>query len=113
VLELPGVISIVGASRQPAPLPDRDIEALKNGIHLTNAEPHGYLKVGQRVRIHRGPLCGMTGILVRKKSGVRIILTLDLIMQSISVEVDDQDLEVITPEPVSWEPVSYNSVPAS
>ncbi len=93
VLEVPGVVSIVGASRQPTPLPDADIEALRSGIHVLKAEPHGYLNVGDKARIRNGPLAGMTGILVRKKNTLRVVLTLELIMKSISVEVDEQDLE--------------------
>lgn len=113
VLELPGVVSIVGSARQPEPLPDADIEALRNGIHLLNAEPHRYLNVGERVRVRSGPLQGMSGILLRKKNSVRVVLTLDLIMKSISVEVDEQDLEVGSREPGAWEPTPYSAVLAS
>jgi transcription antitermination factor NusG len=113
VLELPGVVSIVGSARQPEPLPDADIEVLRNGIHLLNAEPHRYLKVGERVSVRSGPLQGMSGILVRRKNSVRVVLTLDLIMKSISVEVDEQDLEVGDREPGAWEPTPYSAVLAS
>ena len=113
VLELPGVVSIVGSARQPEPLPDADIEVLRNGIHLLNAEPHRYLKVGERVSVRSGPLQGMSGILVRRKNSVRVVLTLDLIMKSISVEVDEQDLEVGGREPSAWEPTPYSAVLAS
>jgi len=106
VLELPGVVSIVGAARQPTPLPDADIEALRSGIHLLKAEPHPCLNLGDKVKIRKGPLAGMMGILVRKKNGPRVVLTLELIMKSISVEIDEQDLEVACPEPVLWGCVS-------
>jgi transcription antitermination factor NusG len=98
VLEVPGVVSIVGAARQPTPLPDADVEALRNGVHLLSAEPHSYLCAGDKVRIRKGPLAGMTGILVRRKNSVRVVLTLELIMKSISVEVDEQDLELAAQE---------------
>jgi transcription antitermination factor NusG len=101
VLEVPGVVSIVGAARQPTPLPDADIEALRNGVHLLSAEPHSYLSAGDKVKIRNGPLAGMTGILVRRKNSLRVVLTLELIMKSISVEVDEQDLERATQELVS------------
>ena len=100
VLELPGVVSIVGAGRQPTPLPDTDIEALRSGLPLTNAEPHRYPEIGDRVRITRGPFEGMAGILVRKKNSVRVILTLDVIMRSISVEVEGKNLEVLNSESI-------------
>jgi transcription antitermination factor NusG len=106
VLELPGVVSIVGAARQPTPLPDAEIEALRSGIHLLKAEPHPCLNLGDKVKIRSGPLAGMTGILVRKKNGLRVVLTLELIMKSISVEIDEQHLEVASQEPVLWGCVS-------
>jgi transcription antitermination factor NusG len=99
VLELPGVVTIVGAGRQPTPLPDADIQTLRDGIHLLNAQPHQYLKVGETVKIRKGPLQGMTGVLVRKKNGLRVVLTVDLIMKSIAVEVDQHDLDLMTHEP--------------
>jgi transcription antitermination factor NusG len=108
VLEVPGVVSIVGAARQPTPLPDADIEALRSGIHLLKAEPHGYLKVGDKARIRNGPLAGMTGILVRKKNTLRVVLTLELIMKSISVEVDEQDLELADQQLLPWGNETYS-----
>lgn len=93
VVELPGVHSIVGAGREPIALPSEEIEALRQGIHLRNAEPHPYLNVGDRATIRTGPLAGMTGIVVRKKNGYRLVLSVDLIMKSVSVEVDGQELE--------------------
>jgi transcription antitermination factor NusG len=101
VLELPGVVTIVGAGRQPTPLPDADIQALRDGIDLMNVEPHPYLKVGEKVKIRTGPFEGMGGILVRKKNGLRVVLTVDLIMKSISVEVDEHNLDVISHEAVN------------
>ena len=97
VLELPGVLSIVGTGREPIPLPNNEIEALREGIGLLNVQPHPFLNVGERARIVRGPLQGMTGIVIRKKNGLRFILSVDLILKSISVEVDASDLEVVEP----------------
>jgi transcription antitermination factor NusG len=93
VLELPGVLSIVGTGREPTSLPTEEIEALRKGIGLLSAKPHPFLNVGEKARIARGPLQGMTGVVTRQKSGLRLILSLDLIMKSISVEVDASDLE--------------------
>jgi transcription antitermination factor NusG len=99
VLELPGVHSIVGAGRHPIPLPYEEIETLRRGIQLVNAEPHPTLKSGEKVVIRKGPLEGMTGFVVRQKNTTRVVLTLDLIMKSISVEVDGQDLELVGHDP--------------
>ncbi len=51
--------------------------------------PHAYLRDGQRVRITRGPLANVEGILVRQKPhhGV-LVLSVDLLQRSVAVEVD-------------------------
>jgi transcription antitermination factor NusG len=95
IMELPGVHSIVGFGRDPIALPEEQIEAMRQGLHGLNAEPHPYLSVGAGARIRRGALEGMTGIVVRKKNGFRFVLSLDLIQKSVSVEVDESNLEAI------------------
>jgi len=96
VLEVPGVLAIVGGTGgRPAPLPLADIEALRTGLHLRRAEPHPLLQVGQRARIRSGALAGMEGVVVRRKNSFRVVLTMDAIMQSIAVEVDANELEPI------------------
>ena len=93
VLEVPGVLSLVGFGRTLAPLPDFEIEALRSGLGQRKIEPHPYLVIGERVRIKCGPMTGMEGVLVRKKSNFRVVLALDVIMRSVAVEVDADDLE--------------------
>lgn len=93
VLAVPGVHSIVGTGKDPIPLPNFEIETLRRSVDLLRIEPHPYLNVGDRATILRGPLGGMTGFVVRKKNGLRFILSLDLIMKSVAVEVDAADLE--------------------
>src|SRR6266849_5225855 len=84
VLELSSVLSIAGTSHEPTPLPDQDIERLRTGLLLVNAEPHPVVTVGERVRIRRGPLEGLCGIVSRQKNQFRVVLTLDLIMKSVA-----------------------------
>jgi transcription antitermination factor NusG len=93
VVELPGVRSIVGAGREPIPVPTEEIETLLQSIRLRKVEPHPYLNVGDRATIRTGPLSGMTGIVVRRKNGYRLVLSVDLIMKSFSVEIDERELE--------------------
>jgi transcription antitermination factor NusG len=96
VLEVPGVLTIVGGTgRQPASLPEAEIDALRAGLHLRRAEPHPLLTIGQRARIRSGALAGMEGVVVRKKNSLRVVLTVDLIMQSMAVEVDGSELETL------------------
>lgn len=93
VLGLPGVLSIVGSAREPWPLPDLEIEALRSGLLERKVEPHPYLILGERARIKAGVMTGVEGILIRKKNDLRVVLTLDAIMRSVAVEVDAEDVE--------------------
>ena len=91
ILEIPGVLSIVG-HREPTGVSDEYIRFLQQGLKEGRIEPHPWT-VGRRVRIKAGALEGFEGVLVRKKAGFRIVLTLDLISRSMAVEVDVQDIE--------------------
>jgi transcription antitermination factor NusG len=94
VLSVPGALSVVGGTGgEPAPVPDSAIDALRIGLQEHRIEPHPLLRVGQPARIRSGAFAGMEGVIVRKKSGFRVVLTLEQIMQSIAVEVDEEDLE--------------------
>ena len=93
---MPGVLSIVGSGYEPTPLADFEIESLRSGLHLRKFEPHPYLVVGERVRIKAGPLEGMEGVLLRKKSNLRVVLTVASIKQSVAVEVDAGDVEPLS-----------------
>jgi transcription antitermination factor NusG len=96
VLEVPGVLAIVGGTGgEPASLPASEIAALRSGLSERNAQPHPLLKVGQRARIRSGAFAGMEGVVQRMKYSFRVVLTLDSIMQSFAVEVDGEDLELL------------------
>ncbi|HZR55267.1 MAG TPA: UpxY family transcription antiterminator [Terriglobales bacterium] len=93
VLQVPGVVHLVSFNGQPAEMPEQEIEALRNGLEQrVYAEPHPYLKAGRMVRVKRGPLAGTQGILIRKKDKLRVILSLDVLMRSVAVEVDAADI---------------------
>jgi len=97
VLQVPGVVRLVGFAGGPAVLPDREIEALRASLGAQlQAEPHPYITVGRRVRVTRGPLAGVEGILIRKKNVLRVVVSLDLIARSAAVEVDAADIERIS-----------------
>jgi transcription antitermination factor NusG len=98
VLQVPGVLNLVGSATAPAALPDFEIESLRDGLHLRTVEPYPYLVIGERARITAGALAGMEGVLLRKKNGFRVVLALDQIMQSVAVEVDADELEPLSPK---------------
>jgi transcription antitermination factor NusG len=96
IVQVPGVVRLVGFGSIPAPLPDEQIETLRNAlVQKVGTTPHPYLTVGRHVRIISGSLAGLSGILLRNKSSYRVVLSLELIMRSVAVEVDVADIEPI------------------
>ena len=78
----------------PAALPDEQVEILRAGLaEQLHAEPHPFLTVGRRMRIVRGPLAGLEGVLLRKKGNFRFVLSVELIQRSLSVDVDASEVQ--------------------
>ncbi len=95
VLQSPGVLQIVGKKREYLPLPDSEIEFLRSGVYRQRIEPYRELVIGNKVRIKSGLMQGVQGTLVRRGSGMRFVLTLELINQHAAIQVDGEDLEPI------------------
>lgn len=94
VLQSPGVVHLVSFDGHPAPLPEEDIQGIRNCLsHGYQVAPHPYLRAGRRVRVKAGALEGLEGTILRRKNGTRLVLSFDLIMRSLTVEVDESDLE--------------------
>jgi transcription antitermination factor NusG len=93
VLAAPMVRWIVGNGREPSLLPDCEIDTLRSGLQLRQADPYPYLKAGDRVRIRSGALAGMEGLVLYKAGPLRVVLSIDSIMQSFAVHVDADELE--------------------
>jgi transcription antitermination factor NusG len=96
VLRTPGVRQLLGNSREPLHLPDREIDFLRTSLSEQRVEPYLDLIEGQRVRIKSGAMRGVEGWLVRKSSEWRFVLTVQLIHHHVSLEVDASTLEPIT-----------------
>jgi transcription antitermination factor NusG len=97
VLEVSGVLSIVGNSRGPLPLDEAQIEHLRSDICRSRLEPFGEIAIGTRVRVKKGPMYGVQGILVHRKNSFRLVVTIDLINQSAALEIAPEDVEPILP----------------
>jgi transcription antitermination factor NusG len=94
LLNIPGLLSFVGPGRNAAAIPESEIEWLRKELPLRKFEPHPYLTLGCKVRIASGPLAGARGILLRKKSELRVVLSVELIRQSVAVEVGADEVEL-------------------
>lgn len=92
VLTTPGVVRVVGFNGKPYPIADQEIDAIRKAVLSPDASPCPYLKVGQKVRITDGPMAGVIGILTQIKNRHRLVISVELIMKSISVDVDARDV---------------------
>ena len=93
LLDIPGLLTFIGPGRAPSAIPDSEVEWLRRDLPLRKFEPHPYLIVGSKVRISAGPLAGAHGILLRKKNLLRVVLSVELIRQSVAVEVGADEIE--------------------
>jgi transcription antitermination factor NusG len=94
VVSTPGVHMILTHGERIATVPDDEIDSIRRTVDSTfRVEPHPFLKVGEKVRVMRGSLEGVEGILVRKKNVYRLILSVHMLAQSVAVEIDACDVE--------------------
>jgi transcription antitermination factor NusG len=86
-----GLVRILGERwDRLAVVPDDEMEAVRRVVesHLP-ALPHPYLREGCRVRITRGPLADVEGILLRVKPNKGLlVVSLNLLQRSLAVEID-------------------------
>ncbi len=97
ILKTPGALSLIRNSEGPLPIPAYQIENLRTMIGSSQPiSPHQYLKEGDWVQVMRGPLTGCVGLLHRidPKRG-RLVVGVDIIKKSVSVELDTEDVEPI------------------
>lgn len=93
ILKCSGVVRIVSFSEEPAPIPDHEIEDIRRLVESElQYDPCPFIREGMMVEVVHGPLKGVCGRLVRKGSHARLVLSVDLIGQAVSVEVDAADV---------------------
>ena len=94
VVSTPGVHMVLTRGEDVAIIPEAEIQAIRMTIEGPfQVEPHPFLKCGERVRVRQGPLEGVEGVLVRKKNLFRLVLSVDMLAQSVAVEIDADDVE--------------------
>ncbi|MGH9613823.1 MAG: transcription termination/antitermination protein NusG [Bryobacteraceae bacterium] len=96
ILKTPNVQGIVSIGRAPIAIPDHEIEAVRRMVSEGKvAGPWPYLREGQHVRIRKGPLTGVEGILTEFKNRYRLVVSIELLQRSVAAEVDGDWVEVL------------------
>jgi transcription antitermination factor NusG len=93
VLQVPGLVQLVTFQGAPASLPESEITTIRGALASgVQAQPYRYLSEGSKVEICHGPLQGMRGVLLRHQGQFRVVISVEMIMRSIVVEVDAPDV---------------------
>jgi transcription antitermination factor NusG len=96
ILNTPGVHMALTHGDRIAVIPEKEIDAVRRTVEGPfRMELHPFLRCGDRVRVVRGSLEGVEGILIRKKNQFRLVLSVDMLAKSVAVEIDASDIESI------------------
>ncbi len=95
ILKCTGVVNIVSIEGHPAPIPEYEIESIRLLVGSEmQYDPCPLIHEGMMVEVVHGPLRGVVGRLMRKDSPkARLVLSVDLIGQAVSVDVDAADVK--------------------
>jgi len=96
VIYTKGVLRLVGCNGTPVSVPTEQIEAIMKVVqNKLKYDPYPYLGIGRDVMIKRGPLQGVVGKIIDKKKSSKhtVVISIDLIKRSVSIEVDVLDIE--------------------
>ena len=95
LLNLPGIVKILGEKGKPTSIPEQEIESVRILINSeVTIEPHPYLREGDKVRIVTGPLKGVTGWLLRVEPRLSLlVVSISILNRSIAIELSDEVVE--------------------
>jgi transcription antitermination factor NusG len=98
LLDTPGVTSIVGVGKYAMPVPEDEIAAIRKVVASgLPVSPSQFLKVGQFVYINQGPLAGVEGIVIASKNRSRLVVSVEMLQRSVTVEIENHWAEPCKP----------------
>ena len=96
VLNTPGVAGLVGNQAGPLPVPDYEIESVRAVItQKMQYAAYPSIPIGTRVRVVRGALTGIEGTLLRTSGESKLVLSVEMIHQSVAVNIKSSDVEPV------------------
>lgn len=96
VLQTNGVVRILGQNGAIEPVPEQELAAVRTVVaSRVGCRPHSFLREGSPVRVIRGPLTGLEGLLVNIKNQTRLLVSVNLLSRSVAAEVDLHAVEPI------------------
>ena len=91
----PGIVTIVNFEGKPAPIPDKQIQAIKevlrSGEHFEVTSDE--FDVGEMVEIQAGKLKGFQGELVKQLNRYKVLIRIDVIQQNLLININPSYLK--------------------
>jgi transcription antitermination factor NusG len=97
VLRIPGVVCLLPNSLDPIAIEASEIENVR--MVMSSQVPvsrHPYV-LGDEVTMTRGPLTGVSGVIVRTQGETRLVVRIPMVCASINVKIDAADVAVCSP----------------
>jgi transcription elongation factor/antiterminator RfaH len=96
ILKTVGAVRLIGNQQLPVPVPDDTIASLR--IMVSRSDPiqtGSRFRKGDRVMVVDGPFTGIVGTFDHYRGVGRVVVHIEALGQFASVEVDEQDVEII------------------
>lgn len=91
-----GVVNILGQGEAIEPVSNAEIDAVRKVLESnSHCQTHPLLQEGAWVRVRRGALKNLEGLLVRFKNHTRLVVSITLLSQSVSTEIDAGDVQLL------------------
>lgn len=98
LMRLSGVVELVGGRQGPVAVPEMEIASIRAVLARgVSWSPCTYPGSGDRVRVVRGVLAGIEGRVIRQGAQATLVLSVEAIRRSISVNVAVSDVETVFP----------------
>ena len=89
ILVTPGIVGVVGLGNKPEPVDDSEIASIRTvAMSGRPVQPWPFLRSGQRIRLHSGPLMGTEGIFLRVKDEYHLVISVTLLQRAVSVVIE-------------------------
>lgn len=103
ILATDGVVRFVGINHRPSAIPEAQIDWVRRIIgQPQDIRRERYVEVGNKVRVVAGPLLGVEGYVLRKQGVSRVVISIEAIAQSVSLQVPTEILEAVHPSNKSF-----------
>jgi transcription antitermination factor NusG len=112
VQKVPGVVNFVGNHNGPIAVPERELESVRTVLSRgCGCSPYPFLQGGDRVRVARGALAGIEGTFLRRGAHSKLVISVEMIQRSVSVNVPASDVEPVS-QTATRPPHSSSAFPA-